>query len=271
MLLFNKSGKSAIPYLQKINKREYQIMEENFIPLSPDDKFRFSCTSRLSCFNECCRDLNQHLTPYDILRLRNSLGISSGMFLKTYTSHHTGPETGLPVITLKTDPASGSICPFVTPSGCKVYIDRPSSCRTYPLARLVSRNRESGRLSEYYMMINETHCLGFNDGKEQTVREWIIEEDIEPYNRMNDMLMEILSLKNQIIPGELDIKSGYLFRTALYDLDAFRSHLFSNEIEPDDFNEEDINAAKQDDSALLKVAFSWVRQNLFLQRPPNNI
>ena len=121
------------------------------------------------------------------------------------------------------------------------------------------------------MMIKETHCLGFNNGKEQTVREWIIEEDIEPYNRMNDMLMEILSLKNQIIPGELDIKSGYLFRTALYDLDAFRSHLFSNELEPDDFNEEDINAAKLDDTALLRVAFSWVKKNLFLKTSPDNI
>jgi hypothetical protein len=32
----------------------------------------------------------------------------------------------------------------------------------------------------------------------------------------------------------------------------------------DDFNEEDIDAAKQDDAALLRVAFSWVKQNLFL-------
>lgn len=238
-------------------------MEENFIYLSPDDKFRFSCTSNLSCFNECCRDLNQFLTPYDILRLKNGLKISSGMFLKTYTSHHTGPETGLPVITLKTDSASGLICPFVTPSGCRVYKDRPSSCRTYPLARFVSRNRESGILSEYYMMIKETHCLGFINGKEQTVREWIIEEDIEPYNIMNDMITEILSLKNQIIPGELDIKSAYMFRMALYDLDTFRAHFFSNEIRTHGFNEEDLNEAKQDDMALLKVAFSWVIKYFF--------
>ncbi len=240
-------------------------MEENFIHLSPDDKFHFSCTSNLSCFNECCRDLNQFLTPYDILRLKNGLGISSGMFLKTYTSHHTGTQTGLPVVTLKTDSASGSICPFVTPSGCRVYKDRPSSCRTYPLARLVSRSRESGSLSEYYMMIKEKHCLGFNNGKEQTVREWIIEEDIESYNRINDMLIEVLSMKNQIIPGELDIKSAYLFRMALYDLDSFREHLCSNKIQTDDFNEEEIKAAKQDDAVLLKIAFSWVKQNLFIK------
>jgi len=158
------------------------------------------------------------------------------------------------------------------PSGCKVYKDRPSSCRTYPLARLVSRSRESGRLSEQYMIIKETHCLGFDNGKEQTVREWITEEDIEPYNRMNDMLMEIISLKNQIIPGELDIKSGYLFRTALYDIDAFRSQIFSNGIEPDSIiSNDDIISAKQDDTALLRIAFSWVKQNIFLKASSDKI
>lgn len=246
-------------------------MEEDFITLSPNDKFRFSCTSNQSCFNECCRDLNQFLTPYDILRLKKSLGISSGEFLITYTSHHKGPETGLPVITLKASSASGSICPFVTPSGCRVYKDRPSSCRTYPLARLVSRNRESESLSEYYMMIKEKHCLGFSEVKEQTVSEWITEQGIEPYNRMNDMLMEIISLKNQIIPGELDIKSGYLFRMALYDLDKFREHLHSNKIQTNDFNEEEIKASEQDDTALLKIAFSWIKQNLFTKNSSINI
>jgi len=112
-------------------------------------------------------------------------------------------------------------------------------------------------------MLKESHCLGFENGKEHTVREWIIEQDIEPYNRMNDMLMEIISLKNQMAAGELDIKSGYLFRTALYDLDAFRAQLCSNKIQTDDFNVEEINAANQDDTVLLKIAFSWVKKNLF--------
>jgi uncharacterized protein len=240
-------------------------MEENFKQLSPDDKFRFSCTSSLTCFNECCRDLNQYLTPYDILRLKNNLGITSGTFLKTYTSFHTGQETGLPVITLKTDPASGSICPFVSQSGCRVYKDRPSSCRSYPLARLASRNRKTGIISEYYVIIKEAHCLGFNNGKEQTVREWITEEDAEPYNRMNDMMMEIISLKNQLIPGEMDIKSEYLFRMALYDIDGFRAQIFSKGIEQDNASNEDLIAGEKDDTALLRFAFTWVKHNVFLK------
>lgn len=238
-------------------------MEENITQLFKDDKFRFECKSTLSCFNECCRDLNQFLYPYDILRLKNNLGISSTIFLEQYATIHTGPETGLPVVSLKSGKAPELICPFVTPSGCRVYEDRPSSCRTYPVARLLSRNRESGKLSEYYALIKEPHCFGFENGKDMTVPEWIKNQEIEPYNQMNDMMMEIISIKNQKIPGELDIKSSYMFRMALYDLDAFRKHLFSNENVKDYIDKNDLKAAEQNDTKLLEIAFKWVQKEIF--------
>ena len=56
-------------------------MDPELTPISPQDTFRFSCSPVVVCFNECCRDLNQFLTPYDILRLKNHLGLSSGEFL----------------------------------------------------------------------------------------------------------------------------------------------------------------------------------------------
>ena len=92
-------------------------MENNMIPLSLNDTFKFSCSKKVPCFNECCRDLNQFLFPYDILRMKNRLGLPSNLFLERYTSEHTGPETGLPIITFKTDPFKELKCPFVDPSG----------------------------------------------------------------------------------------------------------------------------------------------------------
>ena len=80
-------------------------------PLLSTDTFLFLCSEQVACFNGCCRDLNQFLTPYDILRLKNRLGISSTLFLRQYTREHIGPGTGLPVVTLKIDRASGLICP----------------------------------------------------------------------------------------------------------------------------------------------------------------
>ena len=130
-------------------------MENNMIPLSPNEKFTFACSGEVPCFNECCKDLNQFLTPYDILRLKNHLGMKSDLFLKKYTFQQIGPETGLPIISLKSDTVSELKCPFVTQSGCSVYENRPSSCRTYPLIRILSRSRDTGKETEQYMLLKQ--------------------------------------------------------------------------------------------------------------------
>ena len=142
-------------------------------PIARRDSFGFSCSREVTCFNDCCRDLNQFLTPYDILRLKNRLNLTSAAFLDRFTVSHTGPESGLPVVTFKTDPASGHACPFVGRSGCRVYTDRPTSCRMYPLARAISRSRRSGRITEHFALLKEPHCRGHLQPRRQTVEAWM--------------------------------------------------------------------------------------------------
>ena len=127
--------------------------DDKLIPVSINERFAFHCGRDVSCFNACCRDLNQFLAPYDILQLKNFLGIRSTEFLATYPARHVGPETGLPVITLRPKAGDQRECPFVTPAGCGVYPNRPSSCRIYPLARAVSRCRQTGRLTQHFALI----------------------------------------------------------------------------------------------------------------------
>jgi Fe-S-cluster containining protein len=241
-------------------------LEPKLTPLSPQDTFRFSCSPDISCFNACCRDLNQFLTPYDILRLKNHLGLSSGQFLEQYTSQHTGPGSGLPVVTLRPKDNHDRMCPFVSPGGCTVYENRPSSCRTYPLVRALSRSRQTGEITEQFMVLREPHCLGFIEGQTQTARQWIIEQEIAVYNEINDQLMQIISLKNRLLPGPLDLKSGYLFYTALYDLDNFRSQIKKNGL-PDDFHIDSTTIAKarEDEVALLKLGTKWIMHVVFDQ------
>ena len=167
-------------------------MVQHFLPLALDDPFHFSCTKDIACFNECCRDLNQFLTPYDILRLKTRLKLSSNLFLTHYTTRHTGPETGLPVISLKTDSRLNHICPFVTVAGCRVYEDRPSSCRMYPVARAISRSRKTGKITEHFALLKEPHCQGHRQPITQTVTEWIDAQGLRPYNTHNDMMMELI-------------------------------------------------------------------------------
>jgi len=238
------------------------MTENEMILLSSEDTFDFSCTKHIPCFNECCRDLNQFLTPYDILRLKNRLNISSALFLERYTHQHTGPESGLPVVTFKT--GADLKCPFVTPEGCSVYEDRPSSCRMYPLMRMISRSRETGRITEQFVLLKEEHCLGFGQDRKWTAKAWIKDQGLGPYNEMNDRLMEIIALKNQKHPGPLDIKSRHFFHISLYDLDAFRAQVFEKGILTDLHADIEISeAAKTDDTALLKLGVEWIKQTIF--------
>ena len=239
-------------------------MEDDLKPIEADTPFRFECSPKVPCFNECCRDLNQFLFPYDILRLKKRLGLPSGEFLERYTIQHVGPESGLPVVALKTADAERLTCPFVTPNGCRVYLDRPASCRTYPLARAISRNRETGKVTEHFMLLKEPHCLGFNASKSQTAGQWIDDQQIRTYNHFNDQLLEIIRLKNQLRPGPLDLKSQQLFYGALYDLDRFRTRISEDTI----FDQIEVDpqkraAAESDDTALLEIGMKWVKQELF--------
>ena len=238
-------------------------MNDHLTPIELDERFRFECSPEVACFNECCRDLNQFLYPYDILRLKQRLNLSSGEFLKRYTTQHIGPESGLPVVVLKPADARGLTCPFVTKSGCRVYVDRPASCRTYPLLRAISRCRETGRITERFMLLKEPHCLGFNEPKEQTVSQWIKDQDIAVYNHINDDLMAIINLKNQLHPGPLNPESRQLFHTALYDLDNFRNQIM-NHHPPGNFDvhSQKLTAAQTDDVVLLEMAMEWTRQVL---------
>ncbi|CAB1056404.1 hypothetical protein D1BOALGB6SA_1140 [Olavius sp. associated proteobacterium Delta 1] len=239
-------------------------MEPDVSPISLQETFCFSCHPAVPCFNECCRDLNQFLTPYDILRLKNHLGLSSGQFLEQYTSQHVGPDSGLPIITLKPLDRKDLICPFVTPKGCSVYDNRPSSCRTYPLMRGVSRSRESGLMVEQFMVLKEPHCSGFDKGKARTVQQWIDEQAIAVYNEFNDRLLQIISFKNTQKPGTLDIKSRHMFFAALYDLDNFRSQIIKNAIVADlPIDSSLVDKALEDDLALLEVGMSWIKHALF--------
>ncbi len=241
-----------------------QNMNQEMIPISLNDKLNFKCSSDNACFNDCCRDLNQFLTPYDILRLKTNLGITSDVFLKKYTSFHNGPESGLPIVTFKADPASKNACPFVTAKGCSVYADRPASCRIYPLARAISRSRETGKITEYFALIKEPHCKGFNNENTLSAGQWVKTQDVDEYNEMNDKLMEIISLKNRIILGALDKTASDKFYLACYDLDTFRNEILNNGLLNDYSIPDHVKEMiKDNDLALLDLGLSWVKNFLF--------
>jgi uncharacterized protein len=245
-------------------------MQPTIAPLEKYQTFCFTCSPRVACFNACCRNLNQVLTPYDILCLRRFLGMSSSDFLDRYTEANTGPGTGLPVVSLRFSDSKDLTCPFVTNAGCRAYPARPASCRTYPLARGVSRNRETGRLSEHWALIREPHCLGFINGQRQAVDKWVDDQQIATHNHMNDQMLELISQKNRFRPGPLRPSEYKMVYRALYDLDAFcNDPFYRNSALATTAGTQTRDRTGTGDRDLLLVAMDWVRNNILTASPEN--
>jgi Fe-S-cluster containining protein len=211
------------------------------------------------------------LTPYDILRLKQGLKLSSGEFLKRYTTHHIGPGSGLPIVTLEMREHENLSCPFVSKAGCTVYLDRPSSCRTYPLARILQRSPDQHACEEFHVVIQEAHCLGFEEPNKWTVKEWKKSQGVEPYNEMNDLLMEIISLKNRSGRKRLAPKENELFYLACYDLNRFRDIVFEKRLwERHPIEDNVLEALEDDDVALMRFGIEWIKETLFGDSPTNH-
>ena len=84
---------------------------------------------------------------------------------------------------------------------------------------------------------------------------------------MNDMMLEIISLKNRLMPDQLDIKASLAFRTACYDLDKFRTDIFEKGILEDrNLGNGAFESLKSDDEALLRFGLQWIKETLFSKK-----
>ncbi|NVM24155.1 MAG: YkgJ family cysteine cluster protein, partial [Desulfobacterales bacterium] len=117
---------------------------------------------------------------------------------------------------------------------------------------------------ESYILIKEAHCLGFNESKQRTVREWKKDQGLDIYNEMNDLLMDVLSLKNRSGKKRLSDKENELFYTACYDLDRFRGLAFEKRLwVASSAGDGAIEAIQEDDVALMRFGIEWIMGTLF--------
>lgn len=223
--------------------------------------FRFDCHPGVPCFTECCRDLKLILTPYDILRLKNHLGLESGEFLDRYTDLEVDESSKLPMVYLSMLDNERKTCPFVSPEGCTVYTDRPSACRTYPLARASRKHKLHGTVLEDYFVLREDHCRGFEEDRFRTVDEWIQDQGLSSYHEMNNPWMEIVT--HSRLRNGLPMKQYQMFFMASYNLDQFRRFVFQGRfLQVFELTSDEADALKESNEALLRLAYRWLRFSL---------
>lgn len=228
------------------------------------DKFRFTCHKGLACFTQCCADVNIFLTPYDIIRVKNRLNISSEEFLEKYTFVPFTKEQRIPLVVLKMDDNNDKKCPFVSSEGCTIYEDRPWSCRMYPLGFASPKESPGTVEKEFYFLMEEGNCSGFADGKELTVRDWLEEQGILEYNEKGEPFKEI-TLHDVLLKGEtLSPEKMEMLYMGCYNLDKFRRFVFESKfLQYFEVEEEVVQKIRTDDVELMKFAFRWLRFSLF--------
>lgn len=238
---------------------------EDHTRLGPNDTFKFGCFPGISCFNTCCSDVNIFLSPYDVLRLKQRLGISSTEFLEKYTLLPVQKDMTVPVVLLKMQENEKKACHFVTDQGCGVYTDRPWPCRMYPVGLASSRDTEDGwRGDRFYFLLKEDTCLGHQEAREWTVQEWMDDQEVDAYEEWGEAYKE-LSLHKFFEDGlVLPPEKMEMFFNSTYDLDKFREFVFgSSLLDRFEVDEDLVDRMKSDDETLLRFGFLWVRFALF--------
>jgi Fe-S-cluster containining protein len=249
--------------MKEIQRLKETILKE-YPRLSTDSSFSFSCHRNLECFNECCGDVNIFLTPYDIVRLKNGLGIGSEEFLANYTISPFDENLKYPVVMLKMNDDEKKTCRFVTEEGCRVYADRPWACRMYPLGLASSKEDSESLNDEFFFLLQEGVCKGFKEKKQWTVDEWIKDQGINDYQEFGELFKEItlheyMQRHEGLAPDKID-----MFFTAAYNIDKFRSFVFdSTFLDKFEIDDDTIAKIKGDDVELLRFAFKWLRFALF--------
>jgi len=235
--------------------------------LGPDSRIQFHCHPGVSCFNACCKSIEIQITPYDILRLKNHLGLDSSDFVARYTIPYAMDGQGMPGLHLATKPGS-SECVFLDKKGCSVYQDRPAACRYYALGVMGMRREEKSTVDDIFFLVKEDHCLGHNESRTLTVSEYRLEQGVVEYDEANQQWRDIIIKKRTSGPtvGQPSARSMQLFDLCSYDLDNFRLFIQSDGFQDGfEVSTDTMQQLLSDEVQLLQFAFRFLKQALFAE------
>jgi len=232
-----------------------------------DSKIRFRCHPGVSCFTECCGNIKIVLTPYDILKVRKRLDMEAADFLHTYTEPTYLEKTDFPGVMIKL--TEEGRCPFIKSKteGCRIYSDRPTACRYYPvgMANFHEGAQEGQSSEEFYFVVKEPHCRGFEEDKTWTIKEWREDQGVDLRDKMNKGWMELVMRRKSFgYQATLSEQAKRMFFMASTDLDQFRSFVFeSSFLQTYDVDQETLASIRDDEVELLLFSYKVLASMLF--------
>lgn len=229
--------------------------------LAETEPFRFDCHPKIACFKRCCRHLNLFVYPYDVIRLKNRLGLSSGRFLDRYVDVVLRDGCLFPDVLLKMRDADHQACSFLCETGCAVYPDRPDTCRKFPMEQAVLANAEKGFCERIYLFRPPEFCRGPDEEKVWTPADWNRDRDAAMYDKMTLRWAKLRRLLENTPWRGRDAGGAMAKMTfmAAYNVDGFRQFVFeSSFLKRYKLKSTLLKKIRQDDVELLKLAFAWI-------------
>lgn len=226
------------------------------------DTFCFDCHPGVTCFTRCCKDADLYLYPYDVIRMKNRLGISSDRFLEQYTFQAFRDNPYFPNLMLKMTNNKEKWCPFLSTKGCAIYKDRPFSCRSYPLERAVARTGNEFERTVLYFIAEDSYCKGHLESREWTIKEWIEDQHIQIYNNMNELWVDIDTLfrSNPWGPQGIDNPAFKMAFMACFNIDEFKKFVFeSTFLSRFNVHHDRVRQLRESDVELMKFGFDWIK------------
>lgn len=224
-------------------------------------RFRFRCHPAIGCFNRCCRNLNLFLYPYDVIRLKQCLGIRSDQFIDRYVDIVLREGNAFPDVLLRMADNAEQTCPFLSEGGCRVYPDRPDTCRTFPVEHGL-RYGAAGEPPETVSFFRPPEfCLGQHEADEWTLESWQTDQDAAEHNKMTRKWAELkgLFVKDPWQGQGPHGPQGRMAFMATYNVDAFRDFVFASSFLKRYKVKKDLLARiRKDDRALLLFGMDWV-------------
>ncbi len=232
-----------------------------------DSRIKFRCHPGVSCFTECCGNIKIVLTPYDILQMRKRLDMEAAEFLHVYTAPTYLEKTDFPGVAIKL--TEDGRCPFIKSKteGCMIYSDRPTACRYYPvgMANFHEGAQEEQSAEEFYFVVKEPHCKGFEEDKTWTIREWRRDQGVDLRDKMNKGWMELVMRRKSFgYQATLSEQAKRMFFMASTDLEQFRSFVFdSSFLKAYEVDPEELDRIREDDEEMLLFSYRVLASMLF--------
>ena len=230
--------------------------------IDDDDTFSFHCHAGLSCFNLCCRNLNLFLYPYDVIRLKQRLGITSDQFIEQYVDIVLRPSNFFPEVLLRMAENEQKTCPFLTDQGCSVYPDRPDACRTFPVEHGAFYDAETRTTDIIHFFRPPDFCMGQHENRTWTVQTYAQDQDAVTYNKMTARWAKLKRLFHADPWGKEgpDGPRAKMAFMAAYNTDRFQAFILeSSFLKRYKVKSAILRKIREDEAELLKFGFEWIK------------